>query len=514
MNERGADALVRAAVDAGVELCFANPGTTEMELVAALDTVGMAAHLVLHETVAAGAADGYARVSGRPAMVLVHLGPGLGNALANLHNARRAGSPAVVVVGDHASWHLPADAPLTTDIDALAATVSTSVRRVGAASDAAATMAAAVADAVGPPPGVATVVVPQDAAWGEGAEQAAPVGRRPPAVAADADSTDDIAAAMRAARSPALLLGGVVRRAELEAAVRIAGATGATVWADTFCSVLERGRGIPAPAVVPYFADRAIEALAGHDLLVTAGTRPPVAFFGYRSVGRSMLAPESARHLVAAPAGWPAGPALQALAETLGGGAAAAPRAPEGGPTTGALDPAVLAAVVAGALPEGAVVVEEALTSAGSWPDAEAGAAPHETLRLTGGAIGDGMPMALGAAVGAPGRRVVALQADGSGLYSPQALWTMARAGADVTVVVCANAAYRILEVEQRRTVGPGGPTAASLMHLTDPTPDWCALASAFGVPARRVATGEELAAALGRSFATPGPALIEATLR
>ncbi|MFD1120798.1 thiamine pyrophosphate-binding protein, partial [Sphaerisporangium aureirubrum] len=172
----GAQSLIRTLADAGVDVCFANPGTSEMHFVAALDTVPeMHGVLGLFEGVVTGAADGYARVAGRPAAALLHLGPGLGNGLANLHNARRARTPVVVVVGDHATYHKKYDAPLESDIEAVAGSLNGWVRRCAATGDVGADAAAAVAAAMDAPGRVATLVLPADLSWGEGERPARPV---------------------------------------------------------------------------------------------------------------------------------------------------------------------------------------------------------------------------------------------------------------------------------------------------------------------------------------------------
>lgn len=516
----GAELALRTAVDAGVEVCFANPGTTEMELVAALDRVeGMRGILGLFEGVVTGAADGYGRVTGRPALTLLHLGPGFANGIANLHNARRAHTPVVNLVGDHASWHRSADAPLTSDIESLARPVSRHLDTVVSSAHAGSTVREAIAAAIGPPSGVATVIVPQDTAWG-------------PADLHDVGTVDvagapidaaTIGAAAAALADPgrnanpgvALLLGGTVRRAELDAAERIRAATGCAVWIDTFAAVVEQGRGIPRFDSVPYFPEQAIDALAGIGTLIVAGTRPPVAFFGYESVGRSSLVADDCESIIIAPGGVRGHLGLDAVADALELPAVgdAAVKDPAQVPT-GDLDVMTMGAMIAALQPEAAVVVNEAATSGLGWAIASAGAAPHEVFALTGGAIGQGLPAAVGAAVAAPDRKVIALQADGSGLYTVQSLWTMAREGLDVTVVVCANRAYRILQMELHRTGNDdAGPQARSLTDLANPELDWVSLARGFGVDAVRATTLDELRAGLDQGLGTDGPFLIEALL-
>jgi len=510
----GAESLVATARAAGIEVCFANPGTTELSLVSALDSIGgLRCVLGLFEGVCTGAADGYARMAGRPALALLHLGPGLANGLANLHNARRAHSPVVVVVGDHASWHLAADAPLASDVVAVAAPFSRWVRRSRSARELAGDFAAALAAALEPPGGVATLVAPADAQW-EPADGPARPARRAPARGIG-DGVEATAARLRGARAPALFLGADALGAEgLRAAARVAAATGAALWCETFPARLERGRGLPRVARLPYFPEQAALSLARFDALVLAGAAQPVAFFGYPD-GPSRLARAESLVALAGPEHDAAG-ALAALADALD-----APKAPPledaaapPAPGAGALDPGSLGAVLAALQPEGAIVVDESISSGlGHFAAAEA-APPHTYLALTGGAIGQGLPCAAGAALACPGRRVIALQADGSALYTLQSLWTLAREGLDAVVVLLANHRYRILQVELARAgVAEPGPAARAFTALAPPEIDWVGLSRSLGVPATRAATVEELDRALRRALAGSGPHLVEAVL-
>lgn len=511
----GADSLIRTALGGGVHVCFANPGTTEMPLVAALDRApGIRAVLGLFEGVCTGAADGYARIAGRPALALLHLGPGLANGLANLHNARRAATPVLVVVGDHATWHLAADPPLASDIVSLANPVSGWVRTVRRAEDLAADTAAALEAACAPAGQVATLIVPADCQW-EAAEGApVPVRTQAPAVV----SADRVEAATQALRAggTALLVGGAALGARgLRAVARVRAASGARVLHDTFVGRLERGAGLPDLERVPYFPEQARAALAGVRALVLCGGREPVAFFGYPG-GQSRVAPEGCERLVLAAPEEDAVGALEALADALGAPGAPPPEPARPRPAlpSGALDAGKLGQVLAALQPEGAIVVDEGLTSSAPWFAASAAAPPHTVLALTGGAIGQGLPCAAGAAVAAPGRKVIALQADGSGMYTLQALWTMAREALDVVVVVCANRSYRILQVELARAgIAEPGPAASALADLGRPALDWTALARGLGVPAARVADADSLAKELAQALATPGPTLLEALL-
>jgi len=511
----GAEALLRTARAAGLDLCLANPGTTEMPLVAALDAVpGMRAVLGLFEGVCTGAADGYGRMTGRPALTLLHLGPGLANGLANLHNARRAGTPLVNLVGDHATWHRAADAPLASEIEALARPMSGFVRTTARAAALAEDAADAIAAALGPPGAVATLVVPADCQWDPAPGPAAP--RRPPARAGAAPAALEAARAALASGEPALVLlgGAALSEPGLRSAAAVAARTGARLACDGFFARMERGRGLPAPERLSYFPEQAAAYLGGFRHLVLAGARAPVAFFGYPGGASDLVPPGCAVHALAAP-GDDAAAALAALAEALEAPPALVPARKRPVPPGGAaLDAAALGEALAALQPEGAIVVDESATSGLPYALAAPAAAPHTVLALTGGAIGQGLPCAVGAALACPDRRVVALQADGSGLYTAQALWTAAREELDVTVVVCANRAYRILRFEMGRAglVEPG-PQALALTDLGDPVIDWCALARGFGVPAVRAETADLLVDALARALATPGPSLIEAVL-
>lgn len=511
----GAERAFQAAHRAGVEVCFANPGTTEMEMVAALDTVsGIRSVLCLFEGVATGAADGYGRMTGKPALTLVHLGPGFANGIANLHNARRAATPIVNLIGDHPTWHLSSDSPLTSDIESLASPVSKWVRRSESPNQLVQDTVEAVAVAQSEPCGVASLIVSQDAAWDEASGDL-------PSVSAPAMDLDEEAlqAGVRMLKEKgeggALLLGSRALRPSLEAAARIQAATGCQVFVDTFMGRLEGGAGLPTFDAIPYFPEQAMERLEGLQGMVVAGSRPPVAFFGYKHINRSSLLPDDCESRVVCGLGVDSAPALEAMAQELG---APAYQAVESSQTVtepdGELNPMSLGQALVSVLPEGAIVVNESATSSLGWVVHSRHAAPHDVLNLTGGAIGQGIPCAVGAAIAAPDRPVVALQADGSGMYTVQGLWTMAREQLNVTVLVCANRAYRILQTELQRSGNhEPGPAAMSMTNLSPPELDWTKLASGMGLPAVRVSRAEELVVELKRSLAEPGPCLIEALL-
>jgi acetolactate synthase-1/2/3 large subunit len=534
----GAQALIASLTEAGVDVCFMNPGTSEMHFVAALDSVPqMRGVLALFEGVATGAADGYARIAGRPAAVLLHLGPGLANGLANLHNARRAGSPVLTIVGAHATGHVRYDAPLQSDIEALARTVSgwvyTSGTTRGLAQDAMRALAAARRGQI------ATLVLPADVSWGDGGSLAP--ARHAAATAATAAATATATAATAAATGPAhatqhqsstvvdgshvtsvagllssqalLFLGGrALSERGLRAASRISAATGARLLAETFPARMERGAGLPAVDRLAYLAEQAEAQLAGVGHLILAGARSPVSFFAYPG-RRSDLVPDACSVAVLADKEQDVETALDLLADLVAAGtppvlAAPAVRPAEPGPLTAIS----LANTIAASLPDGAIVSDEANTSGFALPAALTGAARHSLLTLTGGSIGQGLPAATGAAVAAPDRPVLCLEADGSALYTIQALWTQAREQLNVTTVLINNAAYAILRMELARTAaGQAGERAARMLDLSGPTPDFTAISTGLGVPAVRVTTAEDLDRELRRSYAEPGPHLIEA---
>jgi acetolactate synthase-1/2/3 large subunit len=507
----GAEALMRTLVGAGTTVCFMNPGTSEMHFVAALDRVPeMRGVLTLFEGVATGAADGYGRMTGRPAVALLHLGPGLANGLANLHNARRARTPLVTVVGEHATFHQPFDAPLQSDIAGLAGPVSGCVRTVAGVADVGADTAAAVAAALAGR--VATLIVPADVSWSQGAEVAPPP--TPPGLSTvDGERVAAAAKALRSSPAGLLIGGAALREPALIAAARVARATGARLLCETFPARLERGGGLPAVERVAYLPEMAAGQLAGLQTLVLAGARPPVTFFGYPDTP-SQLLPAGCEVVPLAAPGDDVVAALQALASEVGGDGidpapAARPEAP-----SGKLDAGTFAAAVAATLPDGAVVVDEANTSGLALPAATGGAPRHDLLTLTGGSIGQGPPVAVGAAVAEPDRPVLNLQADGSAMYTLQAWWTQAREGLDVTTVLLNNRSYAILHYELSRVgAAAGGARARSMLDLTDPVPDYVALARGMGVPAERAQTADDLVRLLRRAYAEPGPHLIEAVV-
>jgi acetolactate synthase-1/2/3 large subunit len=510
----GAEALVRTLSDCGVEACFANPGTSEMHFVAALDRVPeLRPILCLFEGVATGAADGYGRMAGKPAATLLHLGPGLANGLANLHNARRAASPVINIVGDHATDHLQYDAPLTSDVAGFARPVSAWLERPTHAQAVAAAGARAVQAALRPPGQIATLILPADTAWEEAYASAQPLPPEAPAVVAEG-LVERVAEKLGHARRPALLLrGDPLKRLGLEAAARIAAGTGARVLCDTFAPRLERGAGLPAVERIPYFAEQIVEFLEGIDLLVLVGSAAPVSFFAYPGKP-SWCVPEKCDVVHLSQPQEDGVAALTTLADVLGATGEPArvelalPDLP-----SGELGQTAIGQALAHFLPEGAILADEAATS-GLAPNAfTSRARPHDHLALTGGSIGLGLPLAVGAAVACPDRKVVCMHGDGGAMYTVQSLWTMAREQLDVTTIIFANRSYAILNVELSRVGAGGGPRALSMLDIGNPDLGWVSLAEGMGVEASTARTAEEFTAQLESALGTRGPRLIEAVL-
>ena len=507
----GAESLVHTLIAGGIDTCFVNPGTSEMHFVAALDRVpGLRCILGLQENVVTGAADGFWRMAERPAATLLHCGPGLANGLANLHNARRARAGIVNIVGDQATHHRPLDAALTADTEGLARSVSAFVRTTMHAADVGADAAVAIQAARTWPGAVVTLILPADASWNEGGRVGAAL--PPPAPAAVAPTTlETIARVLRSGEPALLLIGGRnLRQAPLAAAARIAERTGTALMAPMHNARVERGAGRFGIARLPYAIDQALAALAGYEHLILVGAPEPVGFFAYPGKPGRLFPADGQVHVLARPD--EDGPAaLAALADLLHAApAAVATPADRPAPACGAANAAALAQTLAALLPDQAIVVDEGSTLGRGAYAAAAGAAPHDWLQLTGGAIGMGLPVALGAAVAAPGRRVVALQADGSAMYTLQALWTQAREKLDVTTILLSNRKYAILLGELAGVGAEAGPTAHRMMDLGSPDLDWVRLAEGMGVAAARADDCETLAALLRTSFATPGPFLIE----
>lgn len=510
----GAQALIRTLTNCGVDVCFTNPGTSEMHFIAALDSVPeMRGVLVLFEGVATGAADGFGRMAKRPAATLLHLGPGLGNGLANLHNARKGQVPIVNIVGDHATYHRKYDAQLQSDIETVARNVSPWFHTSEATEKVADDAARAVSAATGPPGQVATLILPADVSWLEGGEPTGPLPVEPAPIA-KAPALEAAIAALRSGEPTALLLGGTaLLEPGIVAATQIAEGFGAKVLAETFPARLERGAGIPAVERIGYLAEFATAQLAGLRHLILVDTKSPVSFFAYPDKP-SDLVPEGCEvHVLSSPTDDSVG-SLTALSELLGVSNSdvtlAQPSVPD--LPTGPLDAEGVAKALGALMPENAIISDESNTSGLFAPMYTAGAPRHDWLTLTGGAIGQGLPVGTGAAVACPDRPVICLQADGSAMYTIQALWTQARENLDVTTIIFNNSAYSILNMELSRVgVEEAGPIAQSMLDISHPSLDFVSLATGHGVAAVRATTGEEFVDALRNALAEPGPHLIEA---
>ena len=515
----GAECLLQTLVANGVEVCFMNPGTSEMHFVSALDRVpGMRGILCLQEGVCSGAADGYGRMTGHPASALLHLGPGLGNALSNFHNARKARTPIVAIVGEHSTPHLKLEAPLTSDIAAFARTVSGYVRTVESADSIGPAARDAIAAALRLPGQIATLIVPADFSWEESRSPVPtlvrPV-RRPPAAEA-------IVRAVRTLRAPGtvgFVLGGsaIANARSLEAAGRIAAATGARFLVDRSAPRLASGRRPFLIRKVPYFPEPASAALAGLTHLILVEADKPVSFFGYPNTPGSPV-PENCAVSTLAARDEDGTAALELLAAEFPAGRPGAPGeiAPPAGPppTGGTLTLEAMGRSLAALLPENAIVSDEMVSSGEPVLAQLCAAAPHDQLTIPGGSIGQGMPVGLGAAIACPDRKVVVLEGDGSAMYSFQALWTMARENLDVVVVIFANRRYRILDVEMQRTGAKGvGIRANDMLDLGRPDLDFVSLARGLGVPATRAGSAGEFTAQLRDALAASGPRVIEASL-
>ena len=513
----GAECLLRTLLANGVDTCFMNPGTSEMQFVSALDRMPeMRSVLGLFEGVCSGAADGYARMARRPAAALLHLGPGLANALSNLHNARKARSPVVAIVGQHSTLHLRHDAPLTADIEALARPVSSFVRTVGRAAEIGRDASAAVQAACAAPGQVATLIVPADFSWSEAGQPASALPRIPAPVP-QAARIREVAAILRSGEPAALLLGGgALLAAGFEPAARLAAAAAIPVFANRYAAGCECGGGRGVPLRLPYFPEPAETLLAGLKHLILVESQPPVSFFGYPG-RRSQLAPEDCAMHVLASVEEDGAEALRLLARECGVDTAPPPLLPVSKPdwpANGSLTTDAIGRVLAHLMPEGAIVSEEAVSSSEPILRHLATAAAHHLLPVTGGSIGQGLPVAVGAAVACPDRKVISLEGDGSGLYTAQALWTMARERLDVVVVILANRRYSILDIEMRRTGAAAiGPRANDMMDLTRPDLDWVKLSEAFGVEAARATTVDQFAQQFQAALRQPTPMLIEAIL-
>ncbi len=512
----GAESLANTLVEGGVKVCFTNPGTSEMHFVAALDRVrDIRCVLGLFEGVVTGAADGYFRITDQPAATLLHLGPGLANGLANLHNAQKAHSGIMNIVGDHATHHLNLGAPLTSNIQAIAGTMSDWVRTSSLSSSVASDAASALSAVHQRPGRIATLIVPADVAWGPAS---GPAKVEQPLAYSDV-SADRVIAAAKALRNgdSAILLGGrALRGRALLLAGKISSATGCRILCENLTARLERGAGRIQVERIPYAVDAAIEKLSGIRSLVLAGAKPPVAFFAYPNKRGILTAEETSIYTLG-----DISDDLESYLEALAVELNATAKSPalienrvENCLPDGNIEPDGIAQVLANLIPENSIVVDESITTGRRFSTTLVGARPHDWLNSMGGSIGFGLPLAVGAAIGAPDRKVIALEGDGSAMYVPQALWTMAREQLDVVVVIFVNNSYQILHGELANVgAGKPGARAKDMLTLDRPCLDWQAMAKGHGVDSAVADNLQAFAAHLNRAFSQRGPFLLEARL-
>ena len=517
----GAESLVATLAEEGVEICFANPGTSEMHFLAALENPKFRSVLVLFEGIATGAADGWYRMKRTPASTLLHLGPGLANGLANLHNARRASSGVVNILGEHATAHLKYDPPLMSDIEGLARPISHWVRRTRTARTLAHDAAEAVAEASSKPGKIATLILPGETSWGDAGESApskievSNLNEKAPAPP-DAARVEDIAGILRRGEPTLIVCGGVSSFGPpVDLLGKIAAHTGCRVATQFFTSRIERGAGRFTLERIPYYVPAATAWLSGFKHIITIETREPIAFFSYPG-SPSLLKPLGcAVHPFILPeedcvAG------LEMLIEALGAQQTQAVLQPrfDGAIPEGKLDPTSIARAIAAALPENAILVDESLTTGRESLGLTAGALPHDVIQNMGGSIGFGTPVATGAALACPDRRVFCMVGDGSAMYTIQSLWTQARESLNITTIIFANNSYQILKTEfSNMGFGKPGPKASAMIEIDKPRIDWCAMAKSMGVPSVRVETAGDFHHQMVRSSKEPGPMLIEVCL-
>jgi acetolactate synthase-1/2/3 large subunit len=511
----GAELLLWTAANAGIEVCFANAGTTELPLVAALDSVpGIHPVMALFEGVCTGGADGYGRVKEKPAITLLHLGPGFANGIANLHNARRARSPLINIIGQHATWHIAADAPLTMNVESLAKTVSAWTRTSTSAENLSIDFAEAYAASMSGK--IASLIVPNDHLWAdiEGKIHTPPPLQYDPI---DFHTIEVAAELLETEKKVALMLGGKALRGQgLLTAGHISAMTGCDLFTETFPGFVERGAGLPAVVKLPYFPEPALALLSQYEAVILVDIQEPVTFFGYPGIESYLLRKDQQKLFLCS--------RTQNVVEVLGyledilkttipskDWRGESPQPVRSCLPHGTLTAEKACQVLAALQPEDVIVVDEGITSGIPYYPLTAGSPPHSVLAITGGSIGYGMPCAIGAALASPDRLIINFQADGSAMYTIQALWTEAREGLNVKTLICSNRGYNILRVEfQRAGIKDPGLKALSLADIDHPKLDWVKISSGMGVPAKSVNTVESLAEELTRTLAEPGPSLIE----
>jgi len=513
----GAEALLKTLVDAGLEICFANPGTSEMHLVTAIGkTDRMRPILCLFEGVVTGAADGYARMTGTPAVTLLHLGPGLANGMANLHNAKKARVPLVNIVGDHAPYHLPYNAPLTSDVSAHAVINSSWVETSTSADDLARLGAVAVQQARSGIGKISTLIAPANHAW-EPAKNSYPALPIEPPPEVTSETVETVSTLLKNEKKTAIVLGGyALRQQDLLLASRISARTGAPLFAETFPTRHQRGAGRVNITRVPYFAELAIPVLSEFEQFILVGTATPVAFFAYPDTPSLLVSSKAVVTTLASPEEKTL-TALTDLADRLGAAPGletiqerVVPEVP-----SGELTAAAIGDTLAALLPEHAILSDEGITCSAEIFSRTAGAAKHDTLTITGGAIGQGLPVSFGAAIACPDRKVVALQADGSALYTMQSLWSMARENTDVVIVLLNNNSYAVLNIELARLkAGVPNDKTLSMLDIGHPSLDWQHIARGMKVSTSRATTAEEFHQQFAAAMNTHGPHLIEAIVK
>jgi acetolactate synthase-1/2/3 large subunit len=512
----GAESLVKTLTDGGVDICFANPGTSEMHFLKALENPRMKSVLCLFEGVCTGAADGYYRMKGTPASTLLHLGPGLANGLANIHNAKRASSGMVNIVGEHSASHLKYDPPLMSDIEGLARPLSHWVRRVESPQSVAWDVSTAIAKASETPGQIATLILPGDTSWQEAGEQVLPPAVTAVPKAPDAARIEHIAGVLRSGEPALIILAGTATRGPaLELAGKVKAATGVRLATQFFTARIERGAGRVPLERIPYAVPQAQEFLGRFKHIITVETTEPIAFFSYPDKPSLLKATGTSVHKLVE-AGEDSIAAFDMLVEALGA-RAAVPflqlRSDATAPS-GQLGPATIAQALAAALPEHCILVDESLTTGRETMGLTVGAAPHDLINNMGGSIGYATPVATGAALACPDRRVFCMVGDGSAMYTIQSLWTQAREGLNITTIIFANNSYAILKAEYANMgAGAPGPQAMAMIDIDRPRIDWLAMARSMGVPAVAVETAEGFHQAMVNSIREQGPTLIEVRL-
>ena len=509
----GAESLVKTLIDSDVDICFTNPGTSEMHFVAALDNnPKMRSVLCLFEGGATGAADGYYRMKNKPASTLLHLGPGLANGLANLHNAKKANSGIVNIVGEHAIDHIKLNAPLTSDIEGIAKPVSHWVKTCKSSLEVGKNAAEAVKESSNPPGKIATLILPGDTAWNEGISSAPLKNYSRNEV--DKEKINITAQELKNAKNPMILVGGqALEENNLMLAAKIAAKYNCPIMTDFFNAKLERGAGRVKPTRIPYNVDRAISLLKDFDTIILIGAREPVAFFAYPNKP-SILTNTNTKFIYFANIDDNITEGLENLCDYVS--AVENPNeniAINSLPSIqkGELNPNSIGSILGNVMPEEAIIVDESISTGREFFPFTEGSKPHTWLSNCGGSIGFALPAATGASLACPDRKVIALEGDGSGMYTLQSLWTMARENLDITVLIFANQSYKILHAELNNVgVLNPGPSAINMLNLNNPSLNWVSISKGMGIDSKRVFNTDELYNVFLDALNTKGPFLIE----